>query len=154
TSNSWQPEFGVQADFRASTKQDYATAPLLDQAYPEAGPALALYRMNPNKASYRIPVSPVYRVPLLYEYAVPGSQETVFTREVLYHDYGYFSSNAVGGYAEARIISMRLFRNFAAGLTWNMTYLKPLQSEFLTEDVAAELGGNQLYYSIKLSVFL
>lgn len=150
----WQPEVGVKADYLASQKQDFATDHLLRQGFVEGGPMVRFYNQNREKESFSFAVAPFYRLPLYYDYTAPTSQETIFTRDVLHHDYGYYSSRVFGVNAEALIVSARLFNNFAAGLSINSSYMKQLGGEQVLATGSGNPNGNQLINWIKLNLYL
>ena len=55
---------------------------------------------------------------------------------------------------EALVLSARLFRNFAAGLSINSSYMKQLGSEQVLEVVGEKPNDNQLINWIKLNLYL
>lgn len=150
----WQPEVGIKADYLASKKQDFATEHLLEQGYLEGGPTFTVYNQSRGKESFSFSFAPFYRLPLHYNYTAPSSQETIFTRDILFHDYSYYSSRVFGVNVEALVLSARLFRNFAAGLSINSSYMKQLGSEQVLEVVGEKPNDNQLINWIKLNLYL
>jgi hypothetical protein len=85
-----------------------------------------IYTNLANKDRFSFTLSPSIRLPMLSELKIAPTQESYFTKGVVYPDYIYQTTKALETDVVIRYISRRLFKTFPAGITARLTYTKPL----------------------------
>lgn len=125
----FQPEWGVQANFDRNSRKDIVQAHTAEYAQINAGLTANGYWNFKNGDRFSASVTPAIRIPIESTVIVPSTQETLFTKAIVYPDYYYWSSTAFQLNTSFRYISSRAIKEMPVGFFLNFGYTQRLNED-------------------------
>ncbi|PYF71513.1 DUF6850 family outer membrane beta-barrel protein [Pedobacter nutrimenti] len=117
-------EWGMSAAYTKSSKRDIVSAHFFEYSNIQPGLHAAYYLVWPDKSRFSIGLAPSVILPMKTDILVPVTQETEFTRGVVYPDYAYRLSTSGMLNLNFRYINTTLSKTFRTGIEFNSGLVK------------------------------
>jgi hypothetical protein len=148
-----RPEIGITARYDDTYKKDGVSSHMINYKWIQPGIKGTIYTNLANKDRFSFTLSPSIRLPMLSELKIAPTQESYFTKGVVYPDYIYQTTRALETDIVIRYITQRLFKTFPAGITARLTYTKPLATPETTLPASLVPGKDRLYANCSFNLY-
>lgn len=146
------PEFGAGIIYDAVQRRDISSAHFVDHSVVEPRIETNLY-LSKGKGKWFSGVQLAYRIPVASSISVPQSQETVFTTGVVYPDYDYHTSSAVGISGELGYIAHSFLKQFNAGITGGVSYWSRTDEQLSFANSTFVMGKSRFSFNASLNFY-
>jgi hypothetical protein len=102
--------------------------------------------------SWGINVNGLYALPLKEEFAIPQSNEKIFTRDVIYHDY-LFNTSGYGGAALATDYSFPSYKKIQTSIRFDLNYIRRINMKELDRTLSFIPGNHRLSANLSLNLY-
>lgn len=126
SSSSINYEFGVNGLLYNQYQKDVSAAHTIDFTYVQPGLQATIYKKYANTNRFKFSLSPALRLPVSHSFNVPVAQENVFTYNIAYPAYTYYSSTVARVNAIIEYTTSHIIKGVSSGFSINSTYYKPL----------------------------
>jgi len=126
SSSSVNFEFGLNALLYNQQQKDISATHTMDFTYVKPGIQATLYKKYRNADRLKVSVSPAVRLPLSSSFIVPSAQENVFTYNIAYPAYTYYTSTVGNINASVEYTTSHFIKDVRSGFAINSNYYKPL----------------------------
>ena len=126
SSSSVNFEFGLNALLYNQQQKDISAAHTMDFTYVKPGIQASIYKKYRNADRLKVSVSPAVRLPLSSSFIVPSAQENVFTYNIAYPAYTYYTSTVGNIDASVEYTTSHFIKDVRSGFAINSNYYKPL----------------------------
>jgi hypothetical protein len=146
-------EYGGFVNYEKLEKEDYISAHYVNTNVIEPGLSGTVYLKTTKNNLFSFTAKASYRVPLKNELNVPGFQENVFSRGVVYPDYAYATSRAVPFFGKIQYISNNLFKQFRSGISIGAVCVSKLEDGIVQASTAYTPGNQRLSANLSLNLY-
>lgn len=126
SSSSFTYEFGFNTLLYNQYQKDISAAHTIDFTYAEPGLYFTVYKKYTNTDRFRFSLSPGLRLPINHSFNVPPAQENVFTYNIAYPAYTYYSSTVGRIKLNMEYTTSYFLKGVKSGFAINSVLYKPL----------------------------
>lgn len=105
-----------------------------------------------EKQTWGINLNGIYAFPLNDQFVVPQSNEKIFTRDVIYHDY-LFNTSAYVGASLNTDYSFPGYKQIQTSIKFNLNYLRSLNIKTLDRTLSFIPGNHRLSANLSLNLY-
>lgn len=122
-------ELGLAVEYHQNEKQDLGQSDALSYEQIQINLTMGLYRKIDAQSNFKMVLSPYYLHPLNSMLKFNPNSLTEFIKNVVFTDYYYFNSKALGTAISGEYISSKLIKNQQLGLYFQIDYRHQLKQE-------------------------
>lgn len=126
-------ELGINFAYNQNEKEDLAQVDALAYEQVQLNITARLYHKIDAQSNFKFTLSPYYLTPLNTTLKYNPNSLTEFIRNVIFTDYYYFNSKALGTEISGEYISSKLIKNQQFGLYFQLDYRKQLKQELRSD---------------------
>lgn len=145
---------GISGLYKNSFKQDVATSHQTEISFIQPELKLGVFKTLKNKTLLGATISPFYRHVIDNYYIVPSTQENYYTKGMVYTNFLYWQSPAIGTNFSLKLNTPNIFKKNTLGFVINGTYLKPTSTVANTIDAVYTPNGDRLALEFLLRVYM
>ncbi|MCJ0743340.1 DUF6850 family outer membrane beta-barrel protein [Pedobacter montanisoli] len=152
--SNYANEFGLNVNYNHLNKQDVATQHHLQYVLFEPNVLYNAYLNFKNKDRLKLGLQLGYRTPLQNELSVDPLQINIFTHDVIFPDYQFYSSNTVKTSVSVHYVTANLFKNFRSAITASADYYRQLSvKNQLTDYNFNQIGKDFISCNLGLNIY-
>ena len=153
SSSSVNYEFGVTGLLYNQQQKDISAAHTMDFTYIQPGLQATLYKKYSNADRFKLSLSPSLRLPVSHQFTVPSAQENVFTYNIAYPAYTYYTSTVGSLQGGLEYISTHFIKDMSSGFAINGTLYKPLTTGTVYSGSTFVPSKNFLQLSFSFNIY-